>query len=258
MRCDVVIKTWYNDLAFLSYALRFLEKNWLEPDSNVIVLANADCHRVIATWGFPPRFKYFYVNPWPDGNQFQTYLTLLYDNFSDAEMFVVLDSDTMLVRPTRLKDLFKDDKPVIHCEHFHEGLLEDRVLAHKLWVPIMEHWLGQKPQADYMFAFPFLYYADSIAAVRRVITAKTGLGLLESLYSNAPFNPENFINHPFKFCEHNVISFYCALYEKERYYFRGIDEITDQERANWPVKAFHSWTQWSADTQETLEGMLAA
>src|SRR5271154_4072200 len=105
MRCDVIVKTWYNDLSFLSYALRFLDRNWKEPDSQIIILANSDCHPVIATWGFPTdRFKFYYLDPWIDTNQFQCYITLLADNFSDADLFAFFDSDTMLVRPMQVSD----------------------------------------------------------------------------------------------------------------------------------------------------------
>lgn len=258
MRADVIIKSWWNDLSFLSYALRFLEKNWREPDSKIIVLANSDCRSVIETWGFSRRwFQFFYVDPWPDGNQFQCYLTLLYDHFSDAELFVVFDSDTMLIRPMQLSDRLVDGRPIIFSEPHMGDLANDRVVAHRLWFPIMEYWVGVKPQADYMFAFPFVYRADTIRAVRRLITKKTGQGLLESLYSAAPFDPAQFIAHPFRFCEHNVISFYAATYESDRYHVRSIRDVTDEERAHWPVRQYHSWTQWNAQTQAEFDAMLA-
>lgn len=258
MRCDVIIKSWWNDLSFLSYALRFLERNWREPDSKIIVLANSDCRSVIETWGFSRKwFSFYYVDPWPDGNQFQCYLTLLYDHFSDADLFVVFDSDCMLTRPMQLSDRMVDGRPIIYYEP-RMGKLEgdDRVVAHRLWFPIMEYWVGQKPPADYMFSFPFVYRAETIRAVRRLVTKKTGKGLLESLYSDVPFNPAKFTDHPFKFCEHNVISFYAAVHEAELYHFRDINTIGDEERANWEVKQYHSWSQWSAELQNELEAKL--
>src|SRR5215469_5008456 len=79
MRTDVIVKTWWNDLCWVSYALKFLLKNWKEPNSNFIVLADENCHKVIKTWGFPSSVKYYYFRPWPDGNGFQQYLTFLSD-----------------------------------------------------------------------------------------------------------------------------------------------------------------------------------
>ena len=258
-RCDVIIKTWWNDLAFLSYALRFLEKNWQQPDSKIIVLANRNCSPVLESWGFPrDRFIYRYVDPWPDGNQFQCYLTLLADHFSDAEMFAFFDSDTMLVRPMTVNSRTWCGDPIIYAEPGSPDLSEDRALAHKLWFPIMKYWVGLEPQADYMFAFPFIYWADTLRAVRRLITNKTGQGLLESLYSSVPFHPANFVTHPFRFCEHNVISFWAATHELDRYHVRAIGEITEEERAHWPVKSYHSWTQWNTQTQCELESLLLA
>jgi hypothetical protein len=259
MRCDAIVKTHRADLSFLSYSLRFLEKNWREPNSQIIVLANSDCKDVLETWGFSRKWvQYFYVDPWPDGNQFQCYLTLLYDHFSDADLFAVFDSDCILRRPLEASDWMVDGKPIIHCEPHMGDLANDRVVAHRLWFPIMEHWVGQRPRADYMFAFPFLYRADTIRSVRRLITKKTGKGLLESLYSGTPFNAGNFIAHPFTFCEHNVISFYAATHEPDNYHLRSIDEITEEERAHWPVKQYHSWSQWSEATAAELEALWAS
>lgn len=246
MRCDVVIKTWYNDLCWVSYCLRFLEKNWQEPDSNIIVLAEGRCYEVIRTWGFSSRVRYFYHDQWPDGNQFQGYLTLLVDHFSDADLFVFIDSDTMLFEPLKASDLMENGKPVLYYLPY-----DGTTVAEKMWGPIMERWLGVKPRADYMQRFPFPYWADSIRAVRRLITSKTSMGLAESLYSAVPYSPQNFLRHPFKFCEHNVIAFYCALHEPDKYVFRHVNEIS-----SWPARQYHSWSDWSLETQAGLDTIL--
>lgn len=249
MRCDVLIKTWWNDLCWVSYCLRFLERNWLEPNSQIIVLAEPQCQEVIQSWGFSSRVKYFYCHPWPDGNQFQCFLTLLADHFSDAELFAVFDSDTMLFEPMRASDQMQDGKPIIYFRPYDD---HEPTVAQRMWAPLMEYWLRVKPRADYMQRFPFLYRASTIAAVRRLITARTGYNLLDSLYSDTPYNPANFFHHPFKISEHNVIGFYAALHEPDRYVLRSITEAP-----NWPVKQYHSWSDWSLERQAEFDRMLA-
>src|SRR5260221_11983861 len=118
-----------------------------------------------------------------------------------------------------------------------------RVPAANLWFPIMEYWLGQRPEADFMCRFPLMYRADTIRAVRRLITRKREAGLPEALYSGVPFDWKNFLQHPFKMCEHNVLGFYAYLHEPERY-----DFVPMAERS-WPIKQYHSWTQWRAERQ---------
>jgi FkbM family methyltransferase len=250
MRCDVFIKTWWNDLCWVSYCLRFLERNWLEPDSQIIVLAEPRCQEVIQSWGFSSRVKYFYCHPWPDGNQFQCYLTLLADHFSDAELFAVFDSDTMLFEPMRASDQMQDGKPIIYFRPYDDSA---PTVAQQMWGPRMEYWLRVKPRADYMQRWPFLYWGSTIAAVRRLITARTGYNLVDSLYSDTPYNPANFFQHPFKFSEHNVIGFYAALHEPERYVLRPVTEAP-----NWPVKQYHSWNDWSLERQAEFDRILAA
>jgi FkbM family methyltransferase len=254
MRTDVVIKTWWNDLAFCSYAIRFLEKYWQEAQSNIIVLADRNCHEVCRTWGFSSRVRYYYVDPWPDGNQFEGYLTLLLDHFSDADLFAIFDSDTMLLEPMRVTELLTDGKPIIWFNPYDDNdTSPQRTVPRQMWAPIMERWLGVKPQADYMQRFPFVYWASSLRAVRRLITAKTGIGLLESLYSAVPYQPASFFSHPFKFCEHNVISFYCALHEQNRYELRDVNGATKPPN----VRQYHSWSQWNLETQRQLDHMLS-
>ena len=248
MRCDVLIKTWWNDLCWVSYALRFLERNWLEPNSQIIVLAEPRCQEVIQSWAFSSRVKYFYCHPWPDGNQFQCYLTLLADHFSDAELFAVFDSDTMLLEPMRARDQMQDGKPIIYFRPYDDNAPSR---AQQMWGPLMEYWLRVKPRADYMQRFPFLYWASTITAVRRLVTARTGFNLQDSLYSTTPYHPANFLQHPFRFSEHNVIGFYAALHEPERYVLRPFDEAS-----NWPVKQYHSWTDWSLERQAEFDRML--
>jgi hypothetical protein len=51
-------------------------------------------------------------------------------------------------------------------------------------------------------------------------------------------------------CEHNVLGFYARLHEPQRYHFMPM-----QERS-WPVRQYHSWTQWSAERQNEFEAML--
>lgn len=255
MRCDVIIKTWYGDLCWLSYCLTFLEKNWQEPDSNIIVLADSNCREVIRSWGFSSRVRYFFVDPWPDGNQFECYLTFLADHFSSADLFAFFDSDTMLFTPMQAADRMVDGKPLICFDPYDLNDLDPRrATPRRMWGPIMYQWLGVQPQADYMQGFPFLYWASSIANVRRLITARTSQGLLESLYSAVPYKgPESFLSHPFRMCEHNVISFYCALYEPDKYEFRNLRKDARPPSAT----QYHSWTQWSQQTQAQLDYYLA-
>src|SRR4029077_3831173 len=153
-----------------------------------------------------------------------------------------------------LADLTVDGKPIIWFNPYDDNdTSPQRTVPRQMWAPIMERWLGVKPQADYMQRFPFVYWASSLRAVRRLITAKTGVGVLESLYSAVPYQPASFFSHPFKFCEHNVISFYCALHEQDRYTLRDVHGPAKPPN----VRQYHSWSQWNLETQRQLEHVLS-
>jgi FkbM family methyltransferase len=251
MRTDVVVKTWWGDLCWISYALKFLVKNWKEPESNFIVLADANCQSVIKTWGFPSSVRYFYFEPWPDGNAFQTYLTLLCDNFSDADLFAIWDSDTMLIEPMQASDHMIDGKPIIWFDRYDTA--PNPSVPQLKWGPIMRYWLGVEPHADHMQRFPFLYRASTLANVRRLITSRTGQGLKDSLYSATPYSPATFGSHPFKFCEHNVIGFYAALHEPDQYAFCDVRGPTPPWRQRY--RQYHSWSQWSTERIRELDNL---
>jgi hypothetical protein len=245
---DVFVKTWWKDLSICCQALQFLERNWKHKNSNIIVLADRNCESVTKTWGVSERVKFYFLDPWPDGNGFQQYLTLLLDEFSEADLYAIFDSDTMLVGPMDLSMLLEDGKPI----HYYQPYLAEITNAQYKWSPIMERWLGVKPQADYMQGFPFLYRPDTIAAVRRLITSRTGSSVHDSLYSAVPYHgPASFVAHPFKFCEHNVMGFYAALHERDRYVFK--DLTTHPYR--WPVKQYWSWG-WNQNMLNELAQML--
>lgn len=261
MKCDILIRTWKPDLPWLAYCLKFLRKNWREHSSGIVIVANEDCAPEmtgIMAPGADPNYwrgeRVYYVKPWPDTSSFKCYLTLLADEFSDAELIMFLDSDHMLVRPAMLADFMEENCPVIYYRELAEMDDPTGRMAAKLWPPIMERYLGRAPTRDYMQLFPILYWTDSITSVRRLVAQRTGRSVHDALFSGTHFDVTRFGYHPHTFCEFNVLGFWCDLHEPKRYRFRAATPGGAQEK----VLVYHSWTQWNKDTQKELEKLLAS
>jgi hypothetical protein len=251
MRCDVVVKTWMNDLCWTAYCLQFLNRNWREPDSNIILIANEDCEPVIKTWGIQ-NLRPFYLRPWGDTYNFHMYATMLIDDFTDADIVAIYDSDIMLVEPTRASDLLENDKPIIYtrdAERLHRSNADE--VHHDIWFPVTESFLGVQQTKSYMQAFPFTYRTDLFRKVRNLITLRTGKGVMESLHAPGRFHTANFLTHKFTFCDYEVLGMYAHLHEPSRYVFK--------EAPEWPptrTKHYHSWSQWNDQTRAELDAML--
>jgi len=249
-RVDLFVRVHYGDLSFCSYCLRFLERFWTEPDSEIHVLANEDCRGVVSTWGFSSRVKFHFEKPWPDGNQFAGYLVLTADSYSPADYVSFIDADSMLVQPLRGSDLIEDGKPVIWYRHYQESGPDTIMMPRRMWGPIMERWLGVRPDRDYMQRFPFTFHSSTLRDLRTFIRRKTGTTVFEALYSDVPYSPATFAAHPYKMCEFNVLSFFAHLHDPHRYVFRDIETVP-----SWPVKQYWSWG-WDHHHQAEMDRLL--
>src|SRR5260221_1663436 len=103
MTCDVVIVSRRKDLVWLVYALQLWNKNWKEHGSKIIVRLEEDCREIVDTWGCQATYRY--VKPWPDTYTFQMYQKMVADDYSDADLLLMADSDLMLLSPISLSDL---------------------------------------------------------------------------------------------------------------------------------------------------------
>lgn len=215
------------------------------------VLANADCEAITRTWGFSSRIKYHYVQPWPDFNQFAGYLVLTADHYSDASLCAFIDADSMLLKPLDLSGLLEDGKPVIWFRLYRDSGPATIMMPKIMWAPIMRYWLGKEPDRDYMQRFPFVFRADTLLSVRRMIRAMSGMEPEKALYSEVPYSPASFSSHPYKMCEFNVISFFAHLHEADQYVFRDIETV-----GSWPVKQYWSWG-WNEQVRDELDALLA-
>jgi hypothetical protein len=245
MRCDIVIISHRRDLAWLSYCLALLSKNWKEPGSRIIVRLEEDCREIVQDWGLDVVYRY--VRPWPDGYTFQMYQKMISDDYTDAELLLLVDSDLMLIAPASLADLMNQGKPIIHYLEWVESPVAERV-----WRMPTSRVMGIDLDKDYMVSAPSLYWRDTFSKARQQIVNTAAKGFFEAVYSSAPFEATRFLEHPMTFADFEALNLYAANFQPDRYFVRSQHERS----TDWPFRLFWSHGDWTPQVQAFLDAKL--
>jgi uncharacterized protein DUF6492 len=243
--CDIITISCRRDLNWLYYAIRLLLKYW-QHDSRIIVRLDEDCQPIVQEWNLGPRVVYIYLtDPWPDGYTYQMYLKMISDEVSDAELFLLSDSDLMLLEPASLDTLMVDGKPIIEYGDWGP-------VAERMWRGSTARVMGMDLPWDYMVGQPFLFWRDIFEATRNHIAKTTGKSFYDTVYSGVPFNAANFLNHPVTFSEHEALNLYAATFQRDRYFVR---KNTERPPA-WPWKLYWSHGGLTPEIKAELDSKL--
>lgn len=248
MSVSVFIKSWKEDLKWLRYCLRFLERNWKEPDSEVVVMLDTDCRDEIDFDDYDMAVRRVYEDPWPDGYSHAMYAKASADKYCMGEAILLMDSDCMLLEPSDAGYFF-DDLPVIPWISYEQHLA---MYPHSPWKRVTEKVLKTTTDKHYMPVMPILYWATTMHDLRRhVAEIHKAASFKDVVYSDVPFKSENFGEHPITFVDYDCLGLYAARFEGERYVFRHANDLASN-----PFKQFHSWTEWNEQTPEILDRCL--
>lgn len=240
--CDIVIVSHLRDLAWLSFSLQLLRKNWKEQ-SQIIVRLEEDCREIVESWAIEG-VSYRYVNRWPDGYTFQMYQKMISDDYTSAELIMLMDSDLMCVAPASLDDLMIAGKPIIETLEWSES----SHVAQQVWRGPTSRVMGIDLDRDYMVGNPFLFWRDTFSGTRQQIVKTTGRGFYESVYSGVPFAAKRFMAHPMTFADFEALGLYAAKFQPDRYVRRSANE----RPSSWPFKLYWSHGDWSPEVEAFL------
>jgi hypothetical protein len=247
MKVAIVIVSYRPDLHWLSYSLRFLHRNFKEPGTEIVVRIEPDCVDTINTWRVP-LVRYEVVHPWPDGYTFQMYMKMTADQYTDADLIILVDSDVMLLRPVYLDDVLIDGKIPIDWLPWHES-----PLAEKAWRGCTSKVMGMDLDNDYMVSAPFPVWRRTFKEVRDHITSVTGQPLEKAIYSDVPFTTAGFNRHPLKIADYEALYLWGAKKDPDGYFLRNCHD----RPAPWPWRLYWSRGDWSAELQQEFERRLS-
>lgn len=252
MTLDFVYASCRKDLIWLCYSLQLLYKHF-RGAFGVVVRADEDCQDVIANWGLP-LVRYHYVKPWPDTYNFHMYLKATADQYSNADLLALIDSDHLLLEPAHIEDLLDHGKPIIHYRNWDEDPNDQALIVGKgLWGPPVERTLGIPLDKEYMVAPPLLYWRSTFAAMRARVEKVTGKPFKEVLYSEEPYDYRKFLTHPMKFCDYEALGAYAQAFEPDRYRFEHLPQ-----GFHWPFRVYWSHGDWTASLAAKLDALLTA
>jgi hypothetical protein len=250
LKSCIFCKTWANDIKWLRYCLSFLAKNWQEENSEIVVLADDNCRSTLATMPYAEREHIIFYKPWPDGYTNAMWCKTNADNFTNADIIIFFDSDTMLVEPAVLETFLSDGKPLMQYQPYDEFLVK---YPQAPWKRIQQNLMGLP--AKYYFTFlPFVCWRDTLRQTRVWVSRKHRWASETIAYSDKPFAPETFRTHPIRWADHELIGAYAWQFEQDKYNFVRYKD--DEPVVPWKVRQYHSWSQWSAQTEAELKKML--
>jgi hypothetical protein len=248
VKCDIVIVSHKKDLCWLEYCLRLLRKNWREY-SRIIVRVEEDCREIVEKWAMPG-VEFYYVVPWPDGYAFQMYQKMISDDYTDADLLMLVDSDLMLVEPFDLGTLLESGLPVIY---YLEWCEQKNGVAEKVWRRPTSQLMGLDLDRDYMVSPPFLYWRETLQRTRRRIVQQMGMSFFDAVYSDHPFDFKRFMDHPHKFADFEALGLCASNFQLDRYRLKHLSKRPEP----YPFRLYWSHGDWNLKVKNQLENLLA-
>lgn len=234
MSTGIFIKSWLNDLPWLHYALRSINK-YARGISEVVVVLDYSCRDKIQQFPgiLPPgMITWHVVSDWENGYIQQQYFKLYADQYVKADNILYVDSDCCFIQDFTEADFMLDGKPVVLRRPYAEA--GDA----KVWQAITEQALGWDVNFEYMPRLPIMYRRDTLPAFRHM----TG-GLVESLKQMKDRS----------FSEFNSVGSYIERFEANDYAIKDC--------ADYPMKPVlkqgWSWGGLTEDIRREMEAYLA-
>jgi hypothetical protein len=232
---NIFLKSWLQDLDWLAYSLKFIEKNWAERGCQVVVLLDEDCRDKIYFSEFHLNLDIHYETPWPDGYCHAMYQKTKADMYCKGQYILLTDSDCILSERAKLKDFMEDGKPLITFETYSEHNARH---PESPWQKTTKRLFTVRTPLHFMGRCATLYHRSTFGAMRNYLESLHQRPYPEIVYSGQPFKPENFPQHPMTIMDYDALGFYAYVNEPDRYVFKHRD-VTGPGKFH----QYHSWTQ---------------
>jgi hypothetical protein len=221
----IFIKTWKNDLKWLKYCLKSIDK--YGSGFEVLIVADWDCKSEIESWSLTKEVVH-YCRPNFDGYLYQQYIKLRAFDYTDSEFILFMDSDCIFTEPTKPEDFFTDGKPNMLMTPYED------IPEVMFWKEATDKATGLDVKYEFMRRNGLVYHRSTL------------VGLWLS-YSDKFFNQLKRTKNR-QFSEFNIIGAYAFEFEQEKYNFVN----TRDSIPHHPVKQFWSWSGLNEQDIEEL------
>lgn len=230
MDCQLLICTYPPDLQWLDYSLRSVQKYW-QSNLPPYIIATPECRgqmprisdKLGCTVAFEPQN--------PDHHRGQIYIKMTADQYIEAPLILITDSDCLFTRACTVEDFMVKGRPIVTMEAYStlipRSIPPDQncFANYKEVIGTVLHLLAEH---EYMRRHPFLFYRDHIRDVRERI---------ESIM-NKPLHEVMQGYHSGYFSEFNLFGAYCRAKHLDEYYWQ--DVLSAQPSI---IRQFHSHSQ---------------
>lgn len=137
------------------------------------------------------------------------------DEYSDSDFILFMDSDCVFTRNVTPEEFIKDGKPVWQYTPLDQARPDQHV-----WTPVMERFLGKKPEHEFMRRHPFIVPRWAFEELRTFCKYRHGKSLEDYIMGEADVSNELAL----KFSEWNCLGFFLWEYHRERIHW-----VTDSD-----------------------------
>jgi hypothetical protein len=230
MTTAIFCKSYPDDLQWLPYARRSIEK-FCSGFSEVVLCLPPDC-------GFDwPDARIVHVDERAPGYMWQQAVKLYADALCSADTILFHDSDGVFTQPVTPSAFMVEGKPIWLMEPW-ENVSAD---ARRAWFPVMQKFCGEEPQHEFMRRHPFLFPRWLFRELRTFCRFTHHKPLDEYIMSQP--------NH--EFSEFNCAGFYAWLHHRDRFCWRGPNDVPTV------VKQYWSYGGIGSEVKRELESILA-
>ncbi len=229
MTCDIFIRSYEKDFEWLKYCLRSIQRFATGFRNVIVVVPNGQTPPV------GPVEKVFFVHEGCDGYMHQQLTKLHADCFSDAEVFLFMDSDTIFTRPITAGAAFE---PWLYTPY--ASLNDPNTMT---WMKVVQKAIGVLPEYEFMRRHPLSVQRWMLQGLREFFWQRHGMSL-ESYIIAQPGH---------EFSEWNVIGAWLWYFHRSKVQWQNTDE-----KLGVPfVHQSYSWGGLNDDIRKNLEAALA-
>lgn len=203
---DIFIKTRSLDYPWLEWCVRSICK-FTSGLRSVFLLSPEPISGLLIDQGLPNGWTGHTSPDKEPGYLWQQVCKLHADEHTDAEWILFMDSDCVFTRPVSPSDFIHDGKPI----WLYTPLDQARPDQH-VWAPVMEKFLGRKPQHEFMRRHPFIVQRWMLEEFRKFCQYRHGKTLEEYIMGEA--DPGNHL--ALKFSEWNCLGFFLWEYHRDK------------------------------------------
>jgi hypothetical protein len=235
VECDIIIRSYYKDFAWLRYALHSI-KRYCREFSRVILVTPRASRAKLDYLGLSgdvtvtcPDYRDDYLG--------QQVTKLTADEMTGAEFICHIDSDCIFQRETTPHDLISSGKPIVLMTPYKE------LDPHLPWRQLTEKVLARETPYDFMRSPPYTFPNWIYRSLREHVFAMHGVSLEDYILAQPHRG----------FSEFNALGAYGWHFFRDAFVWR---EISPSQPVNGPCRVFWSWGGLDVSVEQEISAII--